>query len=167
MIRLLAFAAALLAGGADAAVFRCDRGGHLEFSDHACEAGQDPVAVARPNSMDVTPGEARLAAIYDREMAARRQKWRSESAATEKASRLRRQNEDRIREAAMHRRIAVGMTPLQVTSILGEPSGVTSGESEKGKSETWTFRDGNIAHTVQFKDGKVSSVSKRTAKRRK
>ena len=72
-----------------------------------------------------------------------------------------------MRDAAFRGDVAVGMTSAQVSAILGDPAGVRSSESETGKSETWTFRDGNIAHTVQFKDGKVSSVSKRTAKRRR
>jgi len=157
----------LFSASASAEIYRCERGGRLEFSDRACAVGQSPIDVAQPNSMETAQGEARLAAQYDREGSARMQNRRALLAAEEKVLAQRRRQEDRMRDAALHGDVGVGMTIAQVTALLGEPASVRSSDSEKGKSETWTFRDGNIAHTVQFKDGKVSSVSKRTAKHRR
>jgi hypothetical protein len=170
MIRCLAILLLLNAASAFADVYRCERNGRLEFSDRACEAGQAAIEIAEPNSMQTAAGDAALAARYDRETSARRARIRAEVAALEKTAQQRRQHEDRIRDATMHGIVAVGMTQAQVTAILGEPVSTSSHESESGRSETWTFRDGNIAHTVQFKDGKVTSVSRhngRTAKRRR
>jgi hypothetical protein len=170
MARWLAILTCIACSSASAEVYRCERDGKLEFSDRACVAGQVPIEVSELNTMETSHSEAALAARHDREQTARLKKLRAEFAVEEKAARHRRQDEERIRDAAMHRRVAVGMTESQVESILGEPAGERSSESASGKSATWTFRDGNIAHSVQFKDGKVSSVSRssaRTAKRRK
>ena len=152
---------------ASAEVYRCGRNGKLQFSDHACAAGQVAIEVAEPNSLETSRGDEQLAARYDRETAAFVARKRSEFAAIEKASRQRREREDRIRDATMHGTVAVGMSQMQVIGMLGQPTGTSFHESESGRSETWTFRDGNIAHTVHFKDGQVTSVSKRTAKKKR
>jgi hypothetical protein len=157
----------LCCANASAEIYRCERNGRVEFSDRACVGGQVPIDIAPPNSMETSRGEALLAAQYDREGTALLKARRASLAADEKTNAQRRRQQDRMRDAALHGDVAVGMTSAQVTALLGNPSSVRSSESETGKSETWTFRDGNIAHSVQFKDGKVSSVSKRTAKHRR
>ena len=151
-------------GAAPAEVYRCEAGGRTQFSDKPCLAGQEPMAVALPNTMETSAGDQALAREYDRETKARRKARAAANAETEKASRARRKTEARILQGQVRNEVVVGMTEDQVGSILGEPSGKRSSESDAGSSQTWTFQKEGVAHTVQFKDGKVASVSRRTAK---
>jgi hypothetical protein len=64
---------AQLSGGVSASnVYRCDDGGRLRFSDRPCVAGQEPLAIAAPNTMETSAGDASLARDYDDDIARRR-----------------------------------------------------------------------------------------------
>ena len=150
-----------------AEVYRCDQDGKLQYSDKPCVAGQAPEVVREPNSLHADPGDKALAKQYDREAAAKHKARAAAEAEASKAYAARKKSEERIREGQMKGEAVVGMTPSQVKAILGEPASVRQSQSQKGSSESWTFRNGAESQTVTFKDGKVTSVSKRTAKRRK
>jgi hypothetical protein len=69
----LIFVVAQLSAGAWASnVYRCDDGGRLRFSDRPCVAGQEPLAIATPNTMETSAGDASLARDYDDDIARRR-----------------------------------------------------------------------------------------------
>jgi len=55
-----------------AEIYRCDANGRLQFSDRPCVAGQAPLPVAEPNSMDTSTGDQALAREYDRDVSSAR-----------------------------------------------------------------------------------------------
>ncbi len=57
-------------------------------------------------------------------------------------------------------RIAVGMTPGQVTQAWGRPVEISSEQDGMGSIERWTFNRAGEVVTVQIQGGKVSKITK-------
>lgn len=164
---LLAALGASWIGASPAEVYRCQAGAEVRYSDQPCAAGQAPIAVEQPNTMHADPGDHALARQHDRETGASNQSRADAAAAAQKSYQARSQAQARVRLAQLHQEVAVGMTPSQVSAILGEPAAERSSQTAAGSTQTWTFRDGGRTQTIRFKDGKVASVSTRTAGRRR
>ena len=148
-------------GVSPAEVYRCDQDGKLQYSDKPCVAGQVPVVVQQPNSLHADPGDKALAKQHDRDAAVARKARAAAQAESDKAYAARKKSEKQIREGQVRGEVVVGMTTSQVGTILGEPTSVRQSQSQKGSSESWTFKNGAESQTVTFKDGKVTSISRR------
>jgi hypothetical protein len=73
MRNLVAFVAAICLCDVTLAwadIYRCDHDGTLQFSDKPCAAGQEPVVIAQPNTLETSAGDRALAQAFDAETVA-------------------------------------------------------------------------------------------------
>lgn len=124
----------LFVGSASAGVFRCQVNGETVYSDKPCADDAEEVRVHRSPDMSapsgLRPGEV---AEYER---------------------------IRLEELVARRRVAVGMTPDQVTRSWGTPNHVNRTVTALGVREQWVYDRGRTrAQYVYITDGKVSSLS--------
>jgi len=64
-LRWWLLAGMLCHGVVQAKVYRCEQDGSLSFSDRPCAAGQDPIDLAQPNTLETSAGERALAQQFD------------------------------------------------------------------------------------------------------
>lgn len=161
-----AFAGVLLAGIAlsvqAGAVYRCEKDGHVTFTDQPCASGAAPY---RASGMVVTAPPANSERDLARQYDARLQRDRSARDRAD-ASWLKDQKglRDRaaaVRKAILEHRVLPGMTTVEVKSALGEPDRVQKSETHGTDKETWTYLDQGTRRTVNFKRGAVSTSSRR------
>lgn len=143
---------------AQAAVYRCESGGQVTYTDRPCAAGAQP-AVLPP--IGVVPGSKGLdlAKQYDarvrgeREAHARADRSWLDAHAAEQA-------QARAAASAMKAgRTAPGMSTYEARQALGRPDRVR----RRGDRETWTYeKDGKAGRTVIFENGRVVAEPSRS-----
>ena len=72
---------------------------------------------------------------------------------------VRESNERQKRKNNITTTIKVGMTTLEVQSLLGNPTDINTTVNSFGKSEQWVYRDYNGSKYVYFENGIVTSIS--------
>ncbi len=110
---------------AQAGVYRCDAGGTLQFSDKPCEAGQQPLEIARPNTLETSTGDRALAAQFDDHTAALQRsrkvirKAKAEPAQTVKAREPRKDKQEKAQKSP--KRVTSSKAPPPTKRKLSRP----------------------------------------------
>ena len=68
---------------------------------------------------------------------------------------------ERVRKAIIEHRVIRGMSSAEVKSALGPPDRVSKSETHGSRKETWTYVENGKTRTVNFKNGEVSTSSRR------
>lgn len=154
MTRILVLICAVLAGVAEAAVYRCEVQGRTVYTDHPCAAGAAPHALPE---LSRVPSETAsdLAEQFDERREQDLKDKRKSDAEWLKAHESRRAIEARMREAAREGQVLKDMTPDQVRRALGGPDEVERGAD----GEQWVYGNGKSRRTVVFKQGRVVRIS--------
>jgi hypothetical protein len=150
--------AAVAALPSQAAIYRCEAGGSVSFSDHACAAFAP--AFAPKATLTVVPAgpSIDLVAEYDARIARGKARRDVADRAWLASFSARRSEEDAIRNARVERRVIKGMTAADVVAARGEPEAIARDDGKHGDNERWTFTSGQDRETVSFHDGQVVGV---------
>jgi hypothetical protein len=145
------------------AVYKCEADGKITYTDRPCASGTEQHAL--PEAIIIerpAKSERDLAREHDarirRETAARDQA----DAEWVKNHEAKKDREKRVRSAIIQKDVIKGMSAGEVRSALGEPGRISRSESHGSPKETWTYTANGERRTVNFKNGEVSSVSKRS-----
>jgi hypothetical protein len=146
-------------------VYKCEEGGNVTFTDQPCSP--QATAATLPGLVVAEPPTQ-----SQRELARRWQERTAREAAEReradgewlKQHHDRKDRDARVRRAMLAHKVIKGMTFEEVKRSLGEPQRVSGGDSFGTDKESWTYEDGR---TVNFKDGEVTTTSKRKERRRK
>lgn len=146
-------------------VYRCEKDGHVTFTDRAC-AGAAPYLVPYEASAPVVLAppsnfERELARQYDQRLARNKSARDQADAKWLKDQKGLRDRAAAVRKAIIEHRVIVGMSTDEVKSALGEPDRVQKSETHGTDKETWTYLDNGARRTVNFKRGAVSTSSRR------
>jgi len=148
-----------------AAIYRCEQGGRPTYTDRPCDAQAEPLDLPGANVYERKGGGAGsagdLARQYDERLARERKARDHDDAEWLKTYDVRKRREARIREGLLRGEVVAGMNAVEVRQVLGEPERVTRQDKAGVVKETWTYRDGAQTRSVNFKDGEVTSASKR------
>lgn len=161
----LAALALLAATAAPAAVFRCERGGRLVFTDVACFVGATPETIRAPNAMDTTAGAA-LARRWDERMARERGRRAAAEGEWLEAFEAGREKARRVRRGRVRGQVVEGMSAAQVRQVLGEPDEISRSGENGRERERWRYAGDQATRTVTLADGEVTSVRESKARRR-
>lgn len=158
-------AALLVASGASAGtppVYKCEEKGAITYTDQPCSAA------ARPHELPLAttiqpPGaaERERAREHDARIARERAERDRADGAWLEQHRNRRDRETRVRQAILEHRVIRSMTRDEVRQALGEPDRIDSGDSYGTAKETWTYQLDGERRTVNFKDGEVTTTSRK------
>lgn len=145
-----------------APVFKCEADGKVTYTDRPCAPEAQPHAL--PQAIVVEPparSERELARQHDARI--QREAGTRDQADAEwlKNHRVRKDREERVRNAIIRKEAIKGMSAEEVRRALGEPEKIARSESHGSPKETWTYAGEGESRTVNFKNGEVSSVSKR------
>ncbi|GAC1622202.1 MAG: hypothetical protein NVS9B10_05880 [Nevskia sp.] len=148
--------------GAHAAVYRCEQGGKLTYTDQPCAAGAEPARLPAVTSVPPDRAAAALAKQYDADA-----KRNADTLAKSDRDWLKKRGrdkaqEDALRSALVEHRVIKGMTREQVRQVLNTPQGV---EDEGGPKERWIYQNGRERRTIAFKGGVVSTDTTRSARK--
>lgn len=150
----------------DAAVYRCETGGKVQFTDRPCTAGAQPHPLT-PATV-ISPGEdVDLVRAYDERLERERGERDAADGAFLKRHKAEKAEAARIRKAVIGNRIVPGMRPEHVRRVLGPPDEVSKGVSGGSATERWTYREGKSRRQVVFRDGAVSQAGETAAKKKK
>lgn len=143
----------LLAGSAQAGVYRCEVEGRKVYLDRPCKAGDQPHELPKIGVMP-SVGEADLSGDHDAREARLKAVHEKNDAEWLKQHAKRRSTESQMNAAAADRRVVKDMSADQVRRSLGSPDEV----KRKDGVERWTYEDGKKRRTVVLKDGKVTGT---------
>lgn len=144
------------------AVYRCEKDGHVTFTDQPCADGA-PVVPA-PGLVVVAPpsnAERELARQYDARIAHDKSARDRADAKWLKDHKGLKDRAEKVRKAIIEHRVIRGMTMAEVKSALGEPDRVQKSESHGSRKETWIYEGNGATRRVNFKNGEVSTASRR------
>ena len=144
-------------------VYKCEEGGNVTFTDQPCSP--DATAATLPGLIVTAPptqSQRDLARSWDERNARATADRDRSDAEWLKQHHGRKDREQRVRKAMIEHRVVKGMTFDEVKQALGEPQGRSGGDSYGTDKETWTYADGR---TVNFKDGAVTTTSKRKGRK--
>ena len=162
------FLVLLLSGPAGAEpVYKCEEKGAITYTDQPCsgdarQAALPPLVVMQPPG----PAQQALARQYDARVAQERAERDRADAEWLKQHHNRRDREARVRKAIIEHRVIKSMTRDEVKQALGEPDHVDSGDSFGTAKETWTYLADGGRRTVNFKDGEVTTTSRKGKRQR-
>ena len=140
----------LLTGAAQAAaVYRCEVGGKMVYTDKPCASGSAPHAMAPLSTMPAAEG-GDLAQDYDARKQSSRETKDKEDAAWLKAHAAEKAESARMDGAVREGKVLKDMTADQVRRTLGSPDEV---ERKDGR-ERWTYT-GKKKQVVVLEGGKV------------
>ena len=170
--RIFALAALAAANTAAAdAIYRCQKGGHVSFSDVPCPASpaaapQAAATAGLPPLMTMAPtshGEQTLANQFD--AAAQRAALQNqvENEQWERQHEADRKRAEAIRDGLDKGYVVIGMTKDQVEHVLNLPSRV---EDEGSPRERWIYFEGKHKRTITFDNGLVVSDSSNHSKKK-
>lgn len=152
-----------LGAGADE-MFRCEKDGTIVFSDKPCAANAEAY---KPKPIQVMPAAKApdLAKQYDERMARQTGDRDQANEAWNKEHQEKKQQQDRVRDARVGRKVVAGMSQQEVLDMLGKPQVTSHNENLGVVREGWTYKrpDGS-RDIVYFKDGIVSSTASRSGK---
>ncbi len=161
---------ALAAVGAQAqAIYRCQNGGRVSFSDLPCPAPKGPPAAATaglPPLMSMTPtthGEQALARQFDAAADRAAVQQQVEDAQWEQQYQANKQRAAEIRHGLDHHYVVIGMTKSQVERVLNEPARI---DDEGTPRERWIYVEGKRKRTITFENGLVVSDSSHPKKKK-
>jgi hypothetical protein len=159
------FAMLTVAAGAEP-VYKCEEKGVITYTDQPCAAGArqqplPPLVVVQP------PGRLERERARDRDAQLARDRAERDRSDAEwlKRHHERRDREARVRKAIIEHRVIKSMTRDEVKQALGEPDRVAGGDSYGSAKETWTYVDESGRRTVNFKDGEVTTTSRKDTRR--
>lgn len=163
----LALLGGLLAGPAQAEIYRCQQAGQIQFSDRPCAAGAQPAQLPPATVVMPEPGTADLAREHDRRTQQHLRARAAEDGDLQRQRQQQRGDEARIRAARQRGDVVQGMSAIDVRHLLGEPAQIsTRSDANHGDTQIWQYRDGKRSGaTVSLRDGIVVQV--RGAARRK
>ena len=157
----------VLAPGARAEVFRCQKDGTTVFSDKPC--ADDAQTYAPKHPLVVVPGDGRapdLAKQYDQRQQKETQARDQADRAWNKDYQARKAQDERLSRARAQGRVTAGMDASEVRNKLGEPLFTSHNENAGVTREAWTYKNHDGSRTVvRFKNGVVTETS--TAKGRR
>ena len=167
-LMLFAVLALALSGPAGAKpVFKCEENGKITYTDQPCSAGAR--ATELPGLIVTSPpthSQQDLARAHD----ARTQRMSSErdrdDAEWLKQYGNREDREARVRKAILQHKVIKSMTFDEVKQALGEPDQVDSGDSYGTDKATWTYLADGQRRTVNFKNGEVTTTTRKGQRRR-
>lgn len=152
---------AAIAAGAQP-VYKCQESGTITYTDRPCSA--EAQAAALPDLVVTAPPstvERDLARTRDARIARETAERDRVDAEWLKQHRNRRDREARVRQAIIEHRVIRSMTTDEVKLALGEPDQVDRGDSYGTEKETWTYLEDGARRTVNFKDGQVTTTSRK------
>lgn len=143
-------------------IYKCEDKGAVTFTDQPCASGVAPYRAPGPVlSAPPTASERDLAAQYDARIERDRLGRDRADAKWLKDQRGLKDRAERVRKAIIEHRVIRGMTAAEVKQSLGEPDRVRKSESHGSRKETWTYAANGATRTVNFKNGEVSTASRR------
>jgi hypothetical protein len=163
-LRSSSFISVLLAAIAAGAqpVYKCQESGTITYTDRPCSPEAEP-AVLPGLVVTAPPGAAQRNLAQARDARIARETAERDRADAEwlKQHHNRRDREARVRQAIIEHRVIKSMTADEVKLALGEPDQVDRGESYGTDKETWTYLQDGARRTVNFKDGQVTTTSRK------
>jgi hypothetical protein len=158
-------AAVWVASGASAGtppVYKCEEKGAITYTDRPCSDAAQPHELPLA-TMVQRPGASELerARSFDARLARERADRDRADGEWLKQHANRRDRAERVRKAILEHRVIKSMTRDEVRQALGEPDQVDSGDSYGTAKETWTYQLDGERRTVNFKDGEVTTTSRK------
>jgi hypothetical protein len=143
------------------AIYRCQSGGRVSFSDVPCPAGPrippSAATAALPPLMSMTPtskGEQTLANQFDAAASRAAVQQRVENEQWEERYQDNKKRAADIRKGLDKGYVVVGMTKRQVERVLNLPARI---DDEGGPRERWIYQEGKRKRTITFENGLVVS----------
>jgi len=143
-------------------VYKCEEKGAITYTDRPCSpaASQQalpPLVVVQPPG----PAVRRRAQAYDADLARERAERDRADAEWLKQHHNRRDREQRVRQAILEHKVIKSMTADEVKQALGEPDHIDAGDSYGTAKETWTYLLDGERRTVNFKNGEVTTTTRK------
>lgn len=148
-------------------VYKCQEKGAITYTDRPCSPTAE--AATLPGLIVAAPparAQLDLARAHDARVAREASGRDRGDAEWLKQHGQRRDREARVRQAILGHKVIRNMTPDEVRQSLGEPDHVDTGDSYGTEKETWTYLDGGARRTVNFKDGKVTTTTRKDRRAR-
>lgn len=148
-------------------VYKCEHDGKITYTDQPCSSDAQPHAL--PKAIVVEPparSERDLARQHDARIQREKTGRDREDAEWVKAHKNKKDREERVRKAIIERQVIKGMTTDEVRRALGEPQKVSRSESHGSPKESWTYSGNGETSKINFKNGEVSSVSRRSREKK-
>ena len=143
-------------------VYKCEEKGKITYTDQPCAPG---AAAAELPGLIVTPpptaAQRDLARAHDERIARGRAERDRDDAEWLKQHGNRKDRDARVRQAILQHRVIKGMTFAEVKQALGEPQETQGGDSYGTAKATWIYVAGGQRRSVNFKDGQVTSTTRR------
>jgi len=155
------------ASAGTAPVYKCEENGAITYTDRPCSdtaqahALPAPIVVAPPSRSELERARAHDSRLA-RDRAERDRadgEWLTQHA-------NRRDREARVRKAILEHRVIKSMTMDEVRQALGEPDRIDGGDSYGTAKETWTYLADGQRRTVNFKNGEVTTTTRKGQRRR-
>lgn len=163
----VSFGVLLAATAGSQAIYKCQEKGSITYTDRPCSPAAD--AAELPALIVAAPparAQQDLARAWDARVAREGAERDRADGEWLKQHGQRRDREARVRKAILGHQVIRNMTPDEVRQALGEPDHVDAGDSYGTAKETWTYLDGGARRTVNFKDGKVTTTTRKAARAR-
>lgn len=161
-VLLLATAACLWCVPTCATVYRCSVDDKQVYTDQPCTAQAEPAALPPLRTMPAVPTDNERIKRYEERKAKANAKLAHSRKAWVAHHKAEREHRRAIRQALVEGRVAVGMTPAQVKSVLGPPA---KRSGRDGHPRRWTYRNGRDRTVVKFSEGVVESIKSRKRRR--
>jgi hypothetical protein len=148
-------------------VYKCQESGAITYTDRPCSP--DAQATPMPGLIVSEPppkSQRELARAWDQRIARERGDRDRADAEWLKQHHNRRDREARVRQAIVEHRVIKSMTADEVRQALGEPDHIDTGDSYGTAKQTWTYLDDGARRTVNFKNGEVTSTSRKGKRER-
>ena len=162
-LMVVAVLAYVLSGSAGAEpVFKCEEKGKITYTDRPCAPDARPAEL--PGLIVTSPptrSQQELARAHEARMERLRAERDRDDAEWLKQHASREDREARVRKAILEHRVIKSMTMEEVKRALGEPDRVDSGDSYGTDKATWIYADGGQRRTVNFKNGEVTTTSRK------
>lgn len=164
-MRLMGVFMLLLAGVAQAEVYRCPKADTTVFSDRPCDAAAEPYRA--PQAPVIVPHQKApdLARQYDERVAREKRENAQSDAEWNRQYKARKSTEARLEQARRQRKVVQGMKADEVRRLLGEPTETSRDEDHEHVRESWTYRLDDGKTQVYFKDGVVTRTTHKKSRK--
>jgi hypothetical protein len=150
-----------------APVYKCEQEGKVIYTDQPCSTGARAAELPGLVVTEPPPASQRdLARAWDERLARERAERDKADAVWLKEHARQADRQARVRKAILEHRVIKSMTMDEVRQALGEPQQVDTGDSYGTAKASWVYLDGTHRRVVNFKDGEVTSTTRRSRKAR-
>lgn len=149
---------------ANAAVYRCEVGGRVVFTDQPCAPAAPSADLPPLNTVNADTVDHEAARRYDQRETAKAHAYARANDAWLEDYEARQERRKAVRKALVEGRVVRGMTPAEVQHAWGLPT--RRNDSDHAR-QRWVYVNGRARQIVEFADGVVVRVRFSEARRRR